>query len=169
MVNRGWQDAIAYGHQANDHFCNPGCGDQMPHHAFGAGNWGELGSVTKDSFACHGLGAIVHCSARAVSVNISDFLDVEFGVADGLSHATDSAAALWMNVGDAICVRRASVTKHFAVDLCATFACVLIFFQDHNRSALTQNETVPFFVERSGGFGWIAVSLRQGGQQAKAR
>jgi len=87
-------------------------------------------------------------------IDIIDILRRDTRTAQGILHRAETAVAVFGGGGDVIGITRHAVTDDFTVNGCAAFFGVFQFFQDEDTGSLTEDETVPVFIE------WPARFLR---------
>ena len=80
VVDRWRQDLISQRHQANNQFRCASGGDQVPHHAFSAGNGSTFGVLTKRVLNRLCFYLVVYFRAGAVCIDVINLVFVQSSV-----------------------------------------------------------------------------------------
>lgn len=121
------------------------------------------------SFDRHRFGAVVDRRAGPVSVDVVDVFRIHLRVVHRHLDARGRSATFGVDVGDAIGVRRRTVTHDLAVDFRSPPLGMFQFFEDQHSGTLAEHKAVPFAVERSGCSLWVIVPSRECRQQIESR
>ena len=137
----------------------------MAGHGFGGTDIDIIGLVPQSLFYRHGLTFIVQFCAGAMGVQIQAvrFL-MEARFLQGKPNGVAGALALRMGSGDVVSVVGIAVAYDFRIDFRVSCLSVLIFLQNQDTGALSQNKAIPPLVKGNRG----PLGIVDGGQRHAA-